>query len=524
MLCIPPVTTKARSVFLKFSVMTQLHGTEVLQKREALRDNYWLKKDPIYQDRMVWRAQTFRHLMHLLPNQSILELGSGQGLFTEALARVSRGENPITAVSFSEEIPSRKANAAINFVSFAESAAQLATQEFDFIVAMDLVDASDSSGLLDFAYALLKPGGQLLLYESNPSNPLFRINQLLSKMTARPDTRQLHNKLALETLVTNAGFESLMVAYHDFTYAPLTSYGYWLLRNASVLLENMPYVQTMSGSLLVHARKGAHATVTSATSLADHRSLYGAISVVVPCHNEEMNLPPLVSQLLALYSDYIKEIVLVDDNSTDHTWQVISRLYEEYSVVRPVRRSPPNGVGRALMDGYREATGEYILSMDCDFQHLLPELRDIFDAAAEGFDMVIGSRFSRYSVLVNYPFQKIVANRAFHLIARMLLNTRFRDVTNNLKLVRRTVIQNVLLTQPGFSINAETGLLPILMNYSVKEVPISWINRTADMGVSSFKLAKVGGGYWQVLRRLWVQKIFGSPKPKPFPQLSADGV
>ena len=63
-------------------------------------------------------------------------------------------------------------------------------------------------------------------------------------------------------------------------------------------------------------------------------------------------------------------------------------------------RTGPNGVGRALTDGYRVATGQFVLSMDCDFQHLLPELRDLFDAAADGFDVVVGSRFSRHSVLL----------------------------------------------------------------------------------------------------------------------------
>ena len=56
--------------------------------------------------------------------------------------------------------------------------------------------------------------------------------------------------------------------------------------------------------------------------------------------------------------------------------------------------------------------------MDCDFQHLLPEFRDLLDATAEGYDVVIGSRFSRHSVLLNYPFMKIFANRAFHAICR----------------------------------------------------------------------------------------------------------
>jgi hypothetical protein len=75
-------------------------------------------------------------------------------------------------------------------------------------------------------------------------------------------------------------------------------------------------------------------------------------------------------------------------------------------------------------------------------------------------------------------------------------------------MMRREVVESLELTQPGFAINAETGLLPILMGYDVREVPISWINRTPGMGVSSFKLVKVGGGYLQVLIRLWLKKAF----------------
>jgi glycosyltransferase involved in cell wall biosynthesis len=189
---------------------------------------------------------------------------------------------------------------------------------------------------------------------------------------------------------------------------------------------------------------------------------------------------------------------------------VLRRLASEDPSVKPVFRTPPNGVGRAIADGYRAATGRYVLSMDCDFQHLLPELRDLFDASAAGYDVVIGSRFSRYSVLLNYPFQKIIANRVFHVIANIVLRRRFRDMTNNLKIMRREVVEQLQLSQPGFAVNAETGLRPLLMGYSVKEVPISWINRTPDMGTSSFRLMKVGGGYWQVLLQLCRQTFFGT--------------
>ena len=209
------------------------------------------------------------------------------------------------------------------------------------------------------------------------------------------------------------------------------------------------------------------------------------------------------------------EIIPVDDNSRDRTADIIRRLATENPKVRPVFRTPPNGVGRALKDGYRAAMGEYVLSMDCDFQHLLPELRDLFDAIAQGYDVAVGSRFSRHSVLLNYPIQKILVNRGFHSLAQILFLRRFRDLTNNLKLMRKEVVDHMELKQPGFAINAETGLQPLLMGYSIKEVPISWINRTPDMGMSSFKLVKVGGGYWQVLLRLWWQRLFGSYRHHP---------
>jgi glycosyltransferase involved in cell wall biosynthesis len=214
-------------------------------------------------------------------------------------------------------------------------------------------------------------------------------------------------------------------------------------------------------------------------------------------------------RLRELFDEYIHEIIPVEDNSSDNTAELIRTLAKKDERIKPVFRSPPNGVGHAIAEGYRRATGRYVLSIDCDFQHLLPELRDLFDAAAKGYDVVVGSRFSRHSVLLNYPLQKIIANRGFHLLAQLLLRRRFRDLTNNLKLMRREVVEKLQLREPGFAVNAETGLQPLLMGYNIKEVAISWINRTPEMGMSSFRLAKVGGGYWRVLYRMWVKCVIG---------------
>lgn len=480
-------------------------AAESLAVRESYRDRYWRRRDPIFESRLLWRAQTFRHLVHLLPGQSILEIGAGEGLFTQPLLRASRGENPITAVTFSTE-PDAFGGLPVEAVPGADFPAALADRTFDFVVSMDLLDRANSAWLLQRVYDLLTPGGQVVFYESNPWNPVLRLRRAAGRLLRRHDPRRLLERTRLYELLSEVGFIRAFAVYNDFVYAPLTPRMIWALRNLSILLENAPGIRSLAGSILIHAQKPPRDLASPEVSLCEHDALRGAVSVVIPCHNEAMNVGPLVAGLTRYYEDYLHEIVLVDDSSTDGTADVLRHLAEADPRVRPVFRTPPNGVGRAIADGFRAATGRWVLSMDCDFQHLLPEIRDLFDAAAAGHPVVVGSRFSRHSVLLNYPFRKIVANRAFHLLARLLLRRPIRDLTNNLKLLRRDVVDRLDLTQPGFAVNAETGLQPLLLGYEVTEVPISWINRTSDMGSSSFRLAQVGGGYVDVLRTLWRAK------------------
>ena len=76
--------------------------------------------------------------------------------------------------------------------------------------------------------------------------------------------------------------------------------------------------------------------------------------------------------------------------------------------------------------------------------------------------------------------------------------------------MRRHVVADLRLREPGFAVNAETGLQPLILGYRLKEVPISWINRAPGMGTSSFRLIQVGGGYWRVLLDIWLKQVFGA--------------
>src|SRR5581483_4961279 len=230
--------------------------------------------------------------------------------------------------------------------------------------------------------------------------------------------------------------------------------------------------------------------------------LFASTSFVVPARNEEMNIERVVDGIVRYYDRYVHEIIIVNDNSTDRTADVTRAIMRREPRVKLVDRTPPNGVGRALADGYAAATGRYVLTMDCDFVLILPEFRDLFESVARGADGAIGSRFSHESVLINYPFFKIICNRAFHLLVNCLLLRGVRDVSNNLKLYRTDILKALRVEEPGFAANVETGLKPLLAGYAIDEVPMSWINRTTDMGQSSFRIASVAPGYARALARI----------------------
>jgi dolichol-phosphate mannosyltransferase len=478
--------------------------------RERVRDAYWKRRDPILEDRMLWRAQSFRHIMHVLPHQTILELGCGDCIFTRHLAEQTKRECPITALSFIPDanrptyLPDN-----VEFLRFSSSTRFVEERTFDFIIAHDMLDRRSAVWLLQQIYNALSPGGRMLLYESNPWNVLLRLRRLLALVFGHKDPRLLLSRSDLYEMVSEVGFVSIFAVFNDFVYAPLTRQMVWLLRNLSIVLENTPGVRTLAGSILLHAEKPPRRSEKSPSGLPIDKRFHDAVSVVIPCHNEAMNVRELVSRLRELYDDSLHEIILVDDNSTDGTKEVIQALRFTDSRIRPIYRTPPNGVGLAVRDGLRAATGAYVLSLDCDFVHLLPEVRDLFEAIAAGYDVAVGSRFSRHSVVLNYPFLKIIVNRAFHVLAQVVLLARFRDVTNNLKLMRRNVVDDLVLLEPSFAVNAETGLQPLISGYLVKEVPLSWVGRGIDMGASSFRVFKVGGGYFRVLRRIWLVRFFG---------------
>lgn len=226
------------------------------------------------------------------------------------------------------------------------------------------------------------------------------------------------------------------------------------------------------------------------------------ISVVIPARNEEANVQGMVELLMGNFRKEILEIIIVNDCSTDRTGELLNRLAKKHKKLSPIHRKKNGGVGNAIRRGLASVSNkaDYVLMLDCDFVKNSQDIKRLLEAA-EKRDGALGSRYMKGGKLIGYPFPKKLANRGFHILARILLGLENVDVTNNFRLYRYEIIQKIrpLLKSSGFSINAETGLYPSLLGYRLSEIPVTWHGRTQDMGKSAFNVAKAGPGYINIL-------------------------
>jgi SAM-dependent methyltransferase len=503
-------------------VETRVGLLENLREMERCREAYWQRYPFTSPIRLRFRAQAARHALHITAGESVLEIGAGSGLWTSHLIG-SLSDSSITVAVFNDDLADQAtARCPVNTkVVHVGSFDDFRTESYDYVIGTAILSHDRYQETLDWIASLLKPGGQLLFFEANYWNPQVFVKAQSVRLAARSGNANCQialRKAALARAIEGHRFVDSEIVPFDILHPRTPRAIVPAVRSAAFVAEHLPGIREICGTLFISAMKpGPPAVDRPRADLAHHAQFNNAVSVVVPCHNEAMNIAGLVRALTQTYDSYIREIVLVNDNSDDDTVAVVNGLAEEDARVRLVNRTPPPGVGRALRDGFAATTGDYILSMDCDFEMLVPELRDLFDAVAAGHDGAIGSRFSYESVLLNYPAAKMLGNRAFHVLVRLLLRRRVRDISNNLKLYRGDILRGLQITQDGFAANAETGLKPLLAGHDIEEVPSAWINRDSEMGVSTFNVIRVAPGYAVTLARMLRRYFLGRRVPETAP-------
>jgi dolichol-phosphate mannosyltransferase len=233
------------------------------------------------------------------------------------------------------------------------------------------------------------------------------------------------------------------------------------------------------------------------------------LSVVIPARNEEGCIAATVEHLhLELRLQQINhEIVVVDDGSSDSTWELLQAIQLRIAQCKPVQNLGEHGFGRAITYGFEHVNGDAVVVMMADESDDCRDVVRYFHLLNEGWDAVFGSRFLRGGGVIDYPRHKLLLNRIANMFLRVMFRVPLNDFTNAFKAYRTTVVKGLRpYLSPHFNLTVELPLKTIVRGYSWTVMPITWRNRRA--GESKLKIKEMGSRYLFVALYCWLEKYF----------------
>jgi glycosyltransferase involved in cell wall biosynthesis len=166
------------------------------------------------------------------------------------------------------------------------------------------------------------------------------------------------------------------------------------------------------------------------------------ISIVIPLYNEEESLPELVEWVdrVCNTNNYRYEVIMIDDGSTDSSWDVVKKLTKQFPSVRGIRFQRNYGKSPALYVGFKAAEGNVVITMDADLQDSPDEIPDLYNMIVnDGFDLVSGWKKVRYDNAIT----KNLPSKLYNGVNRLMTGIKLHDMNCGLKAYKRKVIKGI---------------------------------------------------------------------------------
>jgi len=200
-------------------------------------------------------------------------------------------------------------------------------------------------------------------------------------------------------------------------------------------------------------------------------------SIIVPFYNEEATLEKSVFKLVN--EKFNKEIILVNDGSTDKSKDIASNLEQKYDSIRLINFKENRGKGFAVRTGIQESSGDIVGIFDADLEYSTEDLNDLIECIRkENTDFVCGSRFIGNKDRKNIYLRTFIANKLMSLLFSYVYKNKITDVATCLKVFKREVIEKINIEKDDFSIEIELLAKVISQTSNFKEIPISYNGRS----------------------------------------------
>ena len=212
------------------------------------------------------------------------------------------------------------------------------------------------------------------------------------------------------------------------------------------------------------------------------------LSVILPARNEAHHIHANLRRACEALAGRPFELVVVDDGSSDATYDEACRAAAEGLPVRVVRQETNRGKGAALFRGFAESTGELVAFLDADLEIAPANVRRLVDLmASSGADVVVGSKGEGHS---DFPLRRRLLSRAFRATVSFLFGLSVGDTQTGLKLFRREVLERVAprMTSSRFAFDIELLVAASRFGYTIAECPVpASFGRERRMGRMSLR-------------------------------------
>ncbi|MDX6657093.1 MAG: dolichol-phosphate mannosyltransferase [Solirubrobacteraceae bacterium] len=224
----------------------------------------------------------------------------------------------------------------------------------------------------------------------------------------------------------------------------------------------------------------------------------GAPWLILPTYDEAENIEAIAraaDAVLAAASPDGHRILVVDDGSPDGTGQIADRLAKELPAVEVLHRAERQGLGPAYLAGFAHALGAgatHVMEMDADFSHDPADLARLLQAAQDGADVALGSRYVPGGGVSDWGLGRRLISRGGSWYARRVLGLRVRDLTGGFKCFRREVLDAIDLESvrsQGYAFQVELTYRAVRAGFDIVEVPIVFRDRRLGRSKMSWRIA-----------------------------------